>query len=245
MTSKGFETPVVKILNPHLFPLRSIELRGNSKVRSNWYEEIVMCIPFTRSVTLLILLLLSINGGAAPSIRVGAGKTEITPKKPMPLWGYISEGEPFVGVYDPLYCRTVVFDDGERKAAIVSLDLGRTPPGDWVDTIRTQAKKSFGIDQLLLCATHTHAAPDMGSNYAASPWIEGVAKQVARSIQIANENIQPAVFKTGMGEVDITYDRRVIEKDGSVTMLWQNHDRKFTKSVDQRINVARLAGPWG
>ncbi|MCH8219331.1 MAG: hypothetical protein IH892_21460, partial [Planctomycetes bacterium] len=188
----------------------------------------------------LALLLSGVAAGADPSIQVGVGKTEITPREPMPLWGYSSRKDPFVNVYDPLHCRTIVFDDGKTKAAIVSLDLGRTPPGHWVDTIRTRAREQFGIDHLLLAATHTHAAPHMGSTHAPIPWIERVAAQIYRSMEIAKANMQPAVFKSGQGQVDITYDRRVVNDDGSVTMLWQNHRRERTKPVDQRIKVLQI-----
>jgi len=193
------------------------------------------------SVSLSFALLLSVvAAGADPSIQVGVGKTEITPQEPMPLWGYSSRTDPFAAVYDPLYCRTIVFDDGKTKAAIVSLDLGRTPPGHWVDTLRTRARDVFGIDQLLLAATHTHAAPNMGSNHAPIPWIESVAAQIYRSFEIAEANMQAAHFKVGQGAVDITYDRRVVNDDGSVTMLWQNHQRERTKPVDQRIKVLQI-----
>ena len=188
----------------------------------------------------LALLLSGVAAGADPSIQVGVGKTEITPREPMPLWGYSSRKDPFVNVYDPLYCRTIVFDDGKTKAAIVSLDLGRTPPGHWVDTIRKRAREQFGIDHLLLAATHTHAAPHMGSTHAPIPWIERVAAQIYRSMEIAKANMQPAVFKSGQGQVDITYDRRVVNDDGPVTMLWQNHRRERTKPVDQRIKVLQI-----
>ena len=101
----------------------------------------------------LAILCSGVAAGADPSIQVGVGKTEITPREPMPLWGYSSRSDPFVNVYDPLYCRTILFHDGKMTAAIVSLDLGRTPPGHWVDTLRTRARDVFGIDQLLLAVT--------------------------------------------------------------------------------------------
>lgn len=199
-----------------------------------------MRILCNQRVAIIIGLLFIGNATADPFIQVGIDKTDITPKKAMPLWGYSSRTDPFSGVYDPLYCRTLVFDDGKTKAAIVSLDLGRTPPGHWVNTIRTHAKETYGIDSLLLCATHTHAAPNLGPDHAPHPWIKTVVDNIYLSIEKAQRHMQPAVFKTGQGSVDITYDRRVINEDGSVMMLWDNRERKFTHPVDQRIKVLQI-----
>jgi len=199
-----------------------------------------MRILYCHRATIIMALLFTANAPAGPFLQVGIDKTDITPQKAMPLWGYSSRTDPFSGVYDPLYCRTLIFDDGVTKAAIVSLDLGRTPPGHWVDTIRAHAKAKYGIDSLLLCATHTHAAPNLGPDHAPHPWIKTVVDNIYLSIEKAQRRMQPALFKTGQGSVDITYDRRVINEDGSVTMLWDNHEREFTHSVDQRIKVLQI-----
>ena len=199
-----------------------------------------MRILYSQHVTAVIVFLFIASAGAGPFIKVGVDKTDITPHEAMPLWGYSSRTDAFSGVYDPLYCRTLVFDDGQTKAAIVSLDLGRTPPGHWVDTIRTHVKNAYGIESLLLCATHTHAAPNLGSDHAPHPWINTVAEKIYQSIEKARRHLQPAVLRTGQGAVDITYDRRVINEDGSVTMLWNNHERTFTHPVDQRIKVLQI-----
>ena len=189
---------------------------------------------------LFAVVLLTLQVCTGSSIRVGVGKTEITPTEPMRLYGYASRKAPFVGIYDPLFCRCVVFDDGATKAVIISLDSGTIPLGHWLQTIRTHLAEKYGIDHVFLTATHSHAAPRLGTHDQPIPWNEAIAGKIYQSVQLALTKMQAAHFSIGAGEIDITYDRRVVNDDGSVTMLWQNHERKPTKPVDQRINVLHI-----
>jgi hypothetical protein len=189
---------------------------------------------------LVVVLLLVPQALADSTIKVGVGKTDITPTEPMRLYGYASRKDPFVGIYDPLFCRSVVFDDGRIKAVIVSLDSGTIPLGHWLQTIREHLAEQYGIDHVFLTATHSHAAPRLGTHDKPIPWNEVIAGKIYKSVEQALTKMQAARFSIGEGEIDITYDRRVVNDDGNVTMLWQNHERKPTKPVDQRINVLHI-----
>ena len=191
-------------------------------------------------LVLLIVLVLALQVHAGSAIKVGIGKTNITPTEPMRLYGYSSRTEPYIGIYDPLFCRSVVFDDGQTKAAVISLDSGTIPLGHWLHTIRTQLAEKYGIDYVFLAAIHSHAAPHLGTHDKPIPWNETIAGKIYKSVQQALTKMQIARFSVGAGAIDITYDRRVVNDDGSVTMLWQNHERKPTKPVDQRINVLHI-----
>jgi len=191
-------------------------------------------------LVLFVVLLPALQVHADSTIKVGVGKTEITPTTPMRLYGYSSRKAPYIGIYDPLFCRSVVFDDGQTKAVIISLDSGTLPLGHWLQTIRTQLAEKYGIDHVFLAATHSHAAPNLGTHDEPIPWNEVIAGKIYNSVQTALTKMQAARFRIGAGEIDITYDRRVVNDDGSVTMLWQNHERKPTKPVDQRINVLHI-----
>lgn len=198
---------------------------------------------FTKRILYLALFvvpLIALQIRANATIEVGVGKTDITPTEPMRLYGYSSRTEPYIGIYDPLFCRSIVFDDGKTKAVIISLDSGTIPLGYWLQTIRTQLAEKYGIDYVFLAATHSHAAPHLGTHDKPIPWNEAITGKIYDSVQMALTKMQNARFSIGAGEIDITYDRRVVNDDGSVTMLWQNHERKPTKPVDQRINVLHI-----
>ncbi len=196
---------------------------------------IILCIPiwfFSFAIT---------PAYPADSIQVGIGKTDITPNTPMQLYGYsVRKGTTYTSIFDSLYCRSIVFDDGQSKAAIISLDSGTIPMGHWPDTIRKRLTEEFGIDYMFLTATHSHAAPILGKIDDPTPWNETIAEKIYQSIEQALSQMQPVCFQIGVGEADITYDRRLINEDGSVTMLWSNFDRKFTQPIDQRIHVLQI-----
>jgi len=116
-----------------------------------------------RYLVLLVMLVFTLQVRAGSIIKVGVGKTEITPTEPMRLYGYSSRTEPSIGIYDPLFCRSVVFDDGSTQAIIISLDSGTIPLGHWLQTIRTHLAEHYEIDFVFLAATHSHAVPRSGN----------------------------------------------------------------------------------
>lgn len=113
----------------------------------------------TYLVLLLFLTWIALSASAA-QFKVGFAQSDITPTKPMPMWGYgarhnvLSEG-----VRDPLFAKAVVIDVGEEKAALVGLDLGRSPRPEQVDRIRAAVKEKAGVGFILLVGSHTHHGP--------------------------------------------------------------------------------------
>lgn len=205
----------------------------------NTFARRILCL------VLLIMLLPVLRIYAGSEIKVGVAKMEITPTEPMRLYGYASRTAPFIGIYDPLFCRSVVFDDEATRAVIISLDSGTIPLGSWLQTIHVQLAEKYDIDHVFLTATHSHAAPRLGTHDKPIPWNEVIAGKIYESVKLALTKMQTARFSVGEGKADITYDRRVVDNDGVVTMLWQNHERKPTKPVDQRIGVLHIQNTDG
>ena len=112
----------------------------------------------------------------AYALEAGVATIEITPPVGVKLWGYQLRKDPSTGVLDPLYAKAVVFDDGETRAALVSLDLGRTPPDEYISRIRNMVKEKFQIEQTLLAATHTHSGPYFGFSDLPDEWIDEMWK---------------------------------------------------------------------
>ena len=79
------------------------------------------------------------------SFKVGVAQRDITPDKPVPMWGYGARHDRLSqGVLDPLRAKALVIEAGQAKLAIVGMDLGRGPTPAMMDRIR-QAIAPRGI----------------------------------------------------------------------------------------------------
>lgn len=95
----------------------------------------------------------------APPFQVGFASSDITPPKPVPMWGYGARHDRLSeGVLDPLRAKALVIEAAAGKLAIVGLDLGRGPTPAMMEKIR-QAVAPKGISHLLICGSHTHHGP--------------------------------------------------------------------------------------
>ena len=68
------------------------------------------------------------------------------------------------GVHDDLFAKSLVLDDGEKRVAIVSLDLISTSR-PLVEESRAAIEKKTGIpaSHVLICATHSHTGPTLAN----------------------------------------------------------------------------------
>jgi neutral ceramidase len=94
------------------------------------------------------------------AFRVGFAKTDITPLKATPMWGYgdrhalISEG-----TADPLFAKAIVIEVGSDSLAIVGMDIGRGPTAAMMEQIRIAVAERAGVDFVMIAGSHTHHGP--------------------------------------------------------------------------------------
>src|SRR5215813_14148752 len=96
---------------------------------------------------LFVAVVCCVRSGQADdsSFRVGTATRDITPKEPMPMWGYGARHDALSeGVLDPLQASALVVQAGEKKLAIVGLDLGRAPGEQSLQNIRQRLKTAGG-----------------------------------------------------------------------------------------------------
>jgi len=72
------------------------------------------------------------------------------------------------------------------------------------------------------------------------PWESAAIEKIVRATDEAHQHTVEAKLGTGYGETYIGYNRRQAHADGSVTMLWQNPERRPTAPVDPRVTVLRI-----
>jgi hypothetical protein len=223
-------------------------------------------MKISRSLAILSIALLcvvpavGIAAAEAPSgLWAGTAKVEITPAAQDAV---NLAGQP-LRLRDPLYARVLVLKDAKTSIAIVSADLilFASPK------VIAEAKAKWGVDHVLLCATHTHAAmaprgllikppaaPDWTRNpngpatsvnwlkLSEDPWYAATETKIIAAIGQAMQSRFPARLVAGKGAYDSAYmahNRRDVRPD-RVLPLWENPTRRPTQPVDPTVGVLRV-----
>lgn len=176
------------------------------------------------------------------TLLAGVAVRDITPGPGVALWGYMDRLGPATGTLDPLYAKAVVFRAGDDAAALVSLDLGRTP----LDAVRArlcERAARAGVGHVFLAATHTHHAPEMDVENA--PHIDVIERLIGDAIEEAVGNLRPARLGVGRAEFDIAHNRRRLLDDGRCVMIWRNEERFPTGPVDREATLVRIEAEEG
>lgn len=175
---------------------------------------------------------------------------------------------PPASIHDPLYARVVVLKNAEVSLAIVSLDLILFSSA----RVIAEVKRKWGVNHVVLCCTHTHsgvvprrmcptgnewawtyAQADPGETldwpgFSEDPWYASTEEKIIAAIGKAVQDIFPARISAGQGRFVSEYmahNRRLVNPDGSVTMLWSNPDRVPTQPVDPTVGVIRIEDEAG
>jgi len=187
-----------------------------------------------------------VAASSAVGLELGSAKLDITPPVGYPMEGYEARTEGSTGVHDPLLARVLVLKDGETALAIVSCDLAEFPS----ERVVRQAREKFGIQHVLLAATHTHGGPrillwneygpsgiDMSWPTPERSWFAATEERILSAIGDASMNLEPVTLTLGQGAAELGYNRRQVGSGGKVRMLWQNPGRIPTQPVDPRVGV--------
>lgn len=218
------------------------------------------------SAILLLVAAVSSVQAAAPSsqapdgsFRAGTSKVDITPA---PHTAVTLTGTP-LEPRDSLFARVLLLDDGETSVAIVSLDLIVFASQKVCD----EAKAKFGVDHVILSATHTHAGMNPRGMWikppeqpdwtrlprapgdvidwpalSADPWYAATEAKVIEAIGRAVKTKFPARIVSGKGSFESAYmahNRRLV-KNGRATPMWDNPDRRPTSPIDPTVGVVRI-----
>jgi hypothetical protein len=140
----------------------------------------------------------SIAAVTAAELKVGFGKVDITNYQAGP-------------VADPLHARAAVFEKGEMRYVIISLDVVALErigplPANFLAELRVGLQKSCGIlpEHVLVNTTHCHgtSAPD-------------VLQRTIQAVELAVQDMEPVQVGVGIGkETRISQNRRLRLKNG-------------------------------
>jgi len=179
---------------------------------------------------------------AQGTLRAGVARVDITPPPGIELWGYSNRSGPATGTLDPLYARVLVLSDARQTVALVTLDLGRTFGPPQIAWVRDRVRRDHHVNEVMLIASHTHSGPVIDDDYAAGvpDWEQRALERIAGAIGEASGRLVTARIGVGFGQSIIGHNRRVVQSDGSVRMLWRNSTNQQTGLVDPGVGVIRV-----
>jgi hypothetical protein len=169
--------------------------------------------------------------------KVGTAKRDITPKEAVPMWGYGARHDKLsTNTLDPLQAVAVVIQAGDKKLAIVGLDLGRSPSEKSLQNIRQRIKSESDIEYSFIAGSHTHHGPVLelsdevgkgkGRFDAALRYYKQLEDAIVAAIEEADRKLEPAKFATGATELN-GFNRN-------------RHTKLLPKPVDRTLTVMRF-----
>lgn len=165
------------------------------------------------------------------NLKAGVAKVDITPAETegVQVTGHRREVH---GVRDPLRAGVLVLDDGETKAAIITLDT----IGAWEELVkptREQIEKETGIPaaNILITASHNHSAPSFLENMR---WGAELITKLTATAKKAAADLRPVSVGYGEDQISFGINRRKVIDGRAVVSL--NPDGPN----DPRVKVLRF-----
>jgi hypothetical protein len=185
-----------------------------------------------------IACLLAVEGTAGEvDFKAGAAKRDITPKEPVPMWGYgARHAKLSEGTLDPLHAAAVVIQVGNKKLAIVGLDLGRSPSEASLEKIRERIKAEAGIAHSFIAGSHTHHGPVLELSNEAGKG-KGRFDAAIRYYQELEDGIVAAIVEADKKAVPARLASGSVELEG---FNRNRHTKLSPKPVDRTLGVLRL-----
>lgn len=187
----------------------------------------------------------------AASQQIGLARVDITPTEPIRLSGYQSRGEPATDVAGRLTATALAFGPAESATLLVTFDgIGMS------HSMSDELAKRLGVERsrLALCATHTHAAPQLDGvlpfmfhtelppeqTEAIERYTDALLDNLEKASRAAIADIRPGLMAVGAGQVTFAANRRVI-KDGR----WIGFGVQPDGPVDHSLPFMRITEPDG
>lgn len=185
----------------------------------------------------LALLLVTDVVAADPVFKAGAAKRDVTPQEPVPMWGYGARHDLLsAGTLDPLSAAAVVIQAGDKKIAIVGLDLGRSPSEGSLQKIRERIKAEAGIEYSFVAGSHTHHGPVLELTDQPGKG-KGRFDAAIRYYKLLEDGIVGAIVDADKALVPAKLANGAVELQG---FNRNRHTKLEPKPVDRTLGVLRL-----
>jgi neutral ceramidase len=154
-------------------------------------------------------------------LKAGFAERKITPPDNKCFITGYSSGVAATGVHDDLYTVAICFEDGERRAALVSLDLIGYRQHVY-SRLKSEISKVAEIDYeaIFLTCTHTHAGPntrkflkDKENPEYSEAYTDFLVSQVAEAVKEAASSMREFNLGINRAYVDENMNRRLFLND--------------------------------
>ena len=182
----------------------------------------------------VVSLVFEINMVQAEQLRAGIATIDVTPPIPFRMCGRFSE-HLSRGIKDPLLAKAIVFEQGDRKGALVFCDIAQVSV-DLSTRVRSQAAKETRIPaaHIAIAATHSHTGPlyfgalrkhfhdrtakRYGTDiYEKVDYVTELSGKLVKVISQAASSMVPVRVEAGFAhETRISFNRRFHMKTGPV-----------------------------
>ncbi|MBM4001167.1 MAG: hypothetical protein FJ297_16805 [Planctomycetes bacterium] len=170
---------------------------------------------------------------AADELLVGAATIDVTPERPVALWGQLHT-RISTGAESPITATVLALESRSNAASaeqcvVVACDVVAIPDAVLEQTRAEVAKRveGFPVEKIILCATHTHTAPVLLEGIYNIPeaavmrpteYVAFLSERIADGIATAWQSRKPGKVGWGLGHAVVGYNRRAVYDDGRAVM---------------------------
>ena len=143
-------------------------------------------------------------------LQLGYAEADITPLTPKKLVGFYREDSLSKGVAAPLTVQAAVWKSDDICCLITIDNIGFAKEPS--DLLRERVGNLLGVsaEKVMLCFSHTHAAPDADEDRG---YFEEICRKTTVCVSLAAENMRPVSAGWDNGEAKIGVNRRRVSKD--------------------------------
>jgi neutral ceramidase len=165
------------------------------------------------------------------NLKAGVAKVDITPDE-VTQFEVVGHRRLVNGVRDPLRAGVLILDDGETRAAIVTLDTINAW-NDLVKLARERISNEAGVPtpNILIAASHNHSGPGFDAN---SNWGRELITKLGTAAKQAAATMKPVNVGYGEDQISFSINRRKVINGRAVVRLNPEGPN------DQRVKVLRF-----
>ena len=181
-------------------------------------------------------------------MRGGLARIDITPGKPVMMFGYASRTNLSTGVHDPLSARAMALEQDGKRLVLMSVELCGFYNGT-AEPFRESILKRSGLEpaELFMCAIHTHSAPtpifDLSKGHSNNvEYTRDLQDKLGDLARQALDRMVPLQIGVGSGASPVGANRREAVRDsaGKTNIVL---GRNASVLTDREVQVLKLTRP--